>query len=117
MPSEIKRCFLGCCRFVDNRLVDQSDYERAFQNQVDILIACRNIPDGHHQRQVEDAAGFYLGSPFQRAYGTLLPAGAPFVYNNRTGERLRQARTEDIKKWNDEWKRRVAKANQKSNQH
>jgi hypothetical protein len=107
MPTELKRCFAGCCHFVDNRAVSQADYDKAFQNQIEILIACRNIPAGHHQKNVEAATGFYLGSRFRRAYGTLLPAGGAIVFNSITGEMLRDASSEDIKNWNNEWERLI----------
>lgn len=108
MPPEIKRCVQSCCCFVDNREVTKPEYERAFQNQVEILIPCRKFPADSFPKQVEQATGFYLGTPFRRAFGTLLPAGGPFIYNHTTGERLREATTDDIKKWNEAHNRLVA---------
>src|SRR5438309_795983 len=101
MPPEIKRCFMRCCHFVDNRPTSQPDYEKTFQNQVEILIPCRKFPADSFPTKVEEATGFYLGAPFHRAFGTLIPAGSPLVYNRVTGERLREATTDDIKKWNE----------------
>lgn len=114
MPPEIKRCFLGCCRFVDNRPVAKPEYEKAFQNQEEILIPCRAIPAGDLEKSVEAEAGFYIGTPLIRGYGTLLPTGRlPFLYHHVTGERLRQATNDDLRKWNEVRNRLVTEANSK----
>lgn len=111
MPDELRRCFGGCCHFVNNRPVTQSDYESAVKrNQpnfnlpgpLEILISCRK--DSGFSKSVEDCVGFYLGSGMRRAYGTLIADGKrPYVFDNLTGNFLREATEADLHKWREAW--------------
>lgn len=114
MPTDLRRCLAGCCHFIDNQPASNADYEKAVHNQVEVLIPCRNIPADHFAKKVQEDAGFYFGTPVQRAFGTPLPVGGAFVYNHKTGAFLRQATTEDIKKWNESWKRVGAETRKQS---
>jgi hypothetical protein len=115
MPDELRRCYVGCCHFVNNRPVSQSDYELAVQrNQptlnlpgpVEIFISCRK--GRGFQKSVEDSVGFYLGSGMKRAYGTLIPDGKPeYLFDNGTGNFLRQASAADLHKWREAWNEAV----------
>ena len=117
MPDELRRCYVGCCRFINNRPVAESDYEEAVRkNQpnlnvpgpVESLISCRKA--GGFPESVEASIGFYLGSRVRRAYGTLMPLGErPSVFDKVTGNLLRQATDADLKKWREAWNEAVKK--------
>src|SRR6267378_760950 len=106
--DDLRFCFQGCCRFINNRSVSDAEY-REFVHRpvigslgppVELMIPCRRNP-GNLQKAVEDSVGFYLGSPMKRAFGTYLQAGRAFVIDGSTGARLREGSDEDIKKWNE----------------
>ena len=118
MPDELRHCFAGCCHFVSNQSVAQSDYELAVQkNQpnlnlpgpVETLISCRNA--GGLQETVEASVGFYLGTGLRRAYGTLIPdASNPSVFDKITGNFRREATDEDLHEWREAWSKSVKNA-------
>lgn len=110
--DELRFCPQGCCRFINDRAVSNAEYDavpRPIVGQfvVEALIPCRHITN-KVQKATEDAAGFYLGAPLRRAFGTLIAtAGKPIVFDALTEKRLREATDEDMKKWNDAWKQAV----------
>ena len=110
--DDLRFCFQGCCQFINNRAVSLAEYNSVqrplFGSSVaEVQIPCRNKP-GDFQRAVEDSVGFYLGLPVNRAFGTLLPTGGrAVVMDGQTGDRLREATDDDIKKWNEALSRLV----------
>lgn len=120
--DDLRFCPQGCCRFINNRAVNKNEYDEVVGRApfgppiVEALIPCRHIPAGHHQKNVEGATGFYLGAPMKRTFGTLLPTGTnAIVFDVATGERLREATVEDIKKWNDAGRSQIEAAKGKKN--
>jgi hypothetical protein len=119
--DDLRLCFQGCCRFINNRPVGDAEYQEfvrrpvlgSFGPPVELLIPCRRNP-GDLERAAEQAAGFYLGSPMKRAYGTLIPAGRAFVIDGSTGARLREASDGDIKKWTEAQKAEIEKRKKSS---
>jgi hypothetical protein len=114
MTHELRYCSLGCCHFVDNQPVSQADYEKAFCNQIEIWIPCRNVPKGHFQKKLEDTVGFYLGTPIHRDFCKVPSGRPPFAFSSATGERLREATTDDIKRWNEVRSTLIAEAHKKA---
>jgi len=112
--DDLRLCFQGCCRFINNRAVSDAEYREfvrrpvlgSFGPPVELLIPCRCNP-GDLEKPVEDSVGFYLGSPMKRVFGTLVQAGRAFVIDGSTGARLREASDGDIKKWNEAHSRLV----------
>ena len=110
MQDDLRRCYRGCCWFVDNQSVTPYSYENAvgrlqtalLPGPSETLIACREI--GGQQEAVEKAVGFFLGSPMRRAFGTLIPNGRTLLFRRADGQFLREATDEDIKRWNDAWR-------------
>jgi hypothetical protein len=120
MENELRRCFVGCCRFVNNQSVAEAEYERAVTPQSSLsikttpetFIACRK-GSGQH-RAVETSVGFFLGQSMYRAFGTFLPTGKTFIFDSTNGQLLREATEADIKKWNDAWRAFVETHRQQS---
>ncbi len=114
--DDLRFCFQGCCRFINNRPVSDAEHQEfalrpvigSLGPPVELLIPCRRNP-GDLEKAVEDSVGFYLGSPMKRAFGTFLQAGRTFVIDGSTGARLREASEGDIKKWNEAQKAEIEK--------
>jgi hypothetical protein len=118
MQNDLKRCFTSCCHFINNRSATEDAYEEAVRHKYRIftgpgpsetIISCRNASG--FDRAVENSVGVYFGMRMRRAYGTIIQDGKrPLVFDNITGELLREATDEDIKKWKGAWKQAVSLA-------
>jgi hypothetical protein len=109
MPDDLRFCASGCCRSVNNRAITKGGYElaaRSYQlglslsEPVETLIPCRKAA-GRIQYAVESRLGFYLGLRLPRASG--IPALGDknlVVFDQVTGDFLRAATDEDVRKWN-----------------
>lgn len=118
MQNDLKRCFAGCCHFINNQPVTGDAYEEAVRRKCliftgpgpsETIISCRN--GSGFNKTVEDSVGVYFGMRMRRTYGTIIQDGKrPLVFDNATGELLREATGEDIKKWKGAWKEAVSQS-------
>jgi hypothetical protein len=109
MPDELRFCAWGCCRLVNNRSVTKNGYElaaRAYEldfnlsKPVETVIPCRKSAD-RLQYAMESALGFYLGLRLPPARGIpILNDNSALVFDHATGDFLRVATDEDIRRWN-----------------
>lgn len=130
MQTDVRRCFGGCCRIVNGQQVSEDDYEKAVLGPSvkmpaipmvgvniapEVLIECRKITG--FTKDIEKEAGFYVGTPMYRAFGTMLPVGGmPVVFDAATGQRLREATAEDMARHKEIWNRRAQAEYERNNQ-
>lgn len=118
MQNDLKRCFTGCCHFINNRPVTRDEYEQGVGRKCliftgpgpsETIISCRNA--NGFNKAVESSVGVYFGVRMRRTYGTIIQDGKrPLVFDNVTGELLREATVEDINKWKGAWKEAMSQA-------
>lgn len=109
MPDDLRFCASGCCRYVNNRATSRSGYEfaaRVFElglnlpEPMETVIPCRKA-GGRFQYAIESRLGFYLGLRLPRATGMpVLEDKSLVVFDRSTGEFLRVATDEDLRRWN-----------------
>ena len=109
IPDDLRFCASGCCRYVNNRATSRSGYEfaaRVFEfglnlpEPIKTVIPCRKAA-GRFQYAIESGLGFYLGLRLPRATGIpVLEDKSPVVFDHSTGEFLRVATAEDLRRWN-----------------
>jgi hypothetical protein len=109
MPDDLRFCASGCCYFVNNRPATRIAYEltaHAYELGLNIsepdetIIPCRKA-SGRLQYAIESTLGFYIGFRLPRATGTsILEDKNPLVFDHATGDFLRMATDDDIRRWN-----------------
>jgi len=109
MPDDLRFCALGCCHFVNSRLTTQCAYELAARGYllglnlaepVRTMIPCRKA-GGRINYAVERNLGFYIGLRLPRTTGIpVLEDKNPLVFDATSGDFLRIATDEDLRRWN-----------------
>jgi hypothetical protein len=109
MPDDLRFCVWGCCHFVNNRPTTRIAYQlTAHAHELglnspepdEIIIPCRKAR-ARLRYSIESELGFYIGLRLPRSTGILAPeTGNPLVFDDASGEYLRVATDDDIRRWN-----------------
>lgn len=116
MPDDLRRCWPGCCMFVNSQPVPLQEYENAVQRNkpgfglpgpTEMLLPCRRIDDPV-LKAAQAECGFFPGHGMKRAFGAVMPDGNMPSLFDRDGKVLRVATKEDMDKWRTAWNKAVS---------